>query len=140
MQHMSPPVDPSLYVLDFLPVHLAVDGELRAGETRLLPLAHVYVLVVSVKAGSSGSVYFTSGRLHEKDEPFGKEKAWLRRDGSVREMTQRMVAERMHAINRHDEQQARDRDEGGDTERAEERWRFQPSSTQHRQPSAAEQY
>ena len=109
MQHMSPPVDPSLYVLDFLPVHLAVDSELRPGETRTLPLAHVYVLVVSVKAGSSGSVYFTSGRLHEKDEPSGKEKAWLRRDGSVREMTQRMVAERMHAINREDEQQARDR-------------------------------
>ena len=112
MQHMSPPVDPSLYVLDFLPVHLAVDSELRPGETRLLPLAHVYVLAVSVKAGTSGSVYFTSGRLHEKDESSGKEKAWLRRDGSVREMTQRMVAERMHAINRQsqqDEQQARDR-------------------------------
>ena len=109
MQHMSPPVDPSLYVLDFLPVHLAVDSELRPGETRLLPLAHVYVLVVSVKAGTSGSVYFTSGRLHEKDEPAGKEKAWLRRDGSVREMTQRMVAERMHAINRADEQRERDK-------------------------------
>ena len=105
MHHMSPPIDTQLYHIDFLPVHLALDSAAAAAAAsassssavRVIALPELFVLVVQVLPPSphSGQVYFTSGRLRDERGEIAKGKAWLRRDGSVREMDARMVSERM---------------------------------------------
>ena len=102
MHGMSPAVDTQLYSLDFLPVHLAVhplSDDASFHQVRAVPLPHLYVLVLRVERPAPNSaVYFTSGRNRDVDEKAFTSRAWLRRDGSVREMTAAMVVERMKAV------------------------------------------
>ena len=110
MHGMSPAVDTSLYSLHYLPVHLALDPPSPPSSLppnpvdlptpiRAIALPDLYVLVLRVERPEVVScVYFTSGRYRDMYDNTGGQKAWLRRDGSVREMNAAMVNERLKGV------------------------------------------
>ncbi len=86
-QHTQPPVDPSLYRIDFIPVFQPLRQLSAGGVAPLGSVKDCYVVRVQVLKGSH-CLYMTHSR-----------KSYIRRDGSIYEMDALMIVERTQQFN-----------------------------------------